>query len=56
MIILKEIINFIKASLRKYSYKNFIIIYNLLILGIIKSDLSNNRLEFNIKLGLKQVI
>ena len=56
MVVLEEIISFMGASLRGRSYRNFIIIYNLLILNIIQSDLGNSQLEFGIELGLKQVI
>jgi hypothetical protein len=42
MIALEEIINFIKASLKRGSYKNFIAMRNLLIIGVIQSDLGNN--------------
>jgi hypothetical protein len=42
MITLEEIINFIKTSLKRSSYKNFIVMRNLLIIGVIQSDLGNN--------------
>jgi hypothetical protein len=53
MVALEETSSFIGTPPRRGSYGNLIAMYNLLIIGIIQSDLSDSRLEFGIRTWLR---